>query len=215
MPSSSQTAPAQPESAEPDSAESAPAELTAYQRRQLRRSQRRDHVYAAAVGLFTRQSYDGTTMDDIAKEAGVARTSVFNYFERKSAILDDWAARRRDRGFGTIRNSEEPLQQQLLEFMTGIAQVSMDTRDETVAMFGPAVRELNLLDNSALAIEMTELVEHSGQEVADKALLGSVLATGYFAVLHDWCAGDNPPFDLGERLRQLVQMLAGGFDSRL
>ncbi|KRF21049.1 hypothetical protein ASG90_01150 [Nocardioides sp. Soil797] len=202
MPPPSQTAPSQPDS----------TELSAYQRRQLRRSQRRDHVYDAAVGLFTKQSYDGTTMDDIAKEAGVARTSVFNYFERKSAILDDWAARRRDLGFGTIRNPDEPLQQQLTEFMTGIAQVSMDTRDETVALFGPAVRELNLLDNSALAVEMTELIEHSGQPVADKELLGSVLATGYFAVLHDWCAGDKPPFNLGERLRQLVHLLASGFD---
>lgn len=193
-------------------AQTVPAEESAYLRRQLRRNQRRDRVYDAAVGLFTQRSYDGTTMEDIATQAGVARTSVFNYFERKSAILDDWAARRRDRGFGTIRNADAPLHQQLIEFMTGIAQVSTDTREETVAMFGPAVRELNLLDNSALAIELTELIEHSRQKVSDPALLGSVLATGYFAVLHDWCVTEAPHFDLGERLRQLVHLVATGFE---
>lgn len=193
-------------------AQTVPAEESAYLRRQLRRNQRRDRVYDAAVGLFAQRSYDGTTMEDIATQAGVARTSVFNYFERKSAILDDWAARRRDRGFGTIRNADAPLHQQLIEFMTGIAQVSTDTREETVAMFGPAVRELNLLDNSALAIELTELIEHSRQKVSDPALLGSVLATGYFAVLHDWCVTETPHFDLGERLRQLVHLVATGFE---
>lgn len=193
-------------------AQTVPAEESAYLRRQLRRNQRRDRVYDAAVGLFAQRSYDGTTMEDIATQAGVARTSVFNYFERKSAILDDWAARRRDRGFGTIRNADAPLHQQLIEFMTGIAQVSTDTREETVAMFGPAVRELNLLDNSALAIELTELIEHSRQKVSDPALLGSVLATGYFAVLHDWCVTEAPHFDLGERLRQLVHLVATGFE---
>lgn len=182
-------------------------------RRQLRRNQRRDRVYDAAVRLFIHHGYDGATMDDIATEAGVARTSVFNYFSRKSAFLDDWAARRRDQGFSSIRDTSAPLRQQLDQFMIGIAAVSASTRDETVAMFGPAVRELNLLDNSALAMELTELIETSGASInaGDPRLLGSVLATGYFAVLHDWCAPGPPPFDLGGRLHQLVQMVAEGF----
>jgi AcrR family transcriptional regulator len=185
-------------------------------RRQMRRNQRRDRVYDAAVALFVKHGYDGATMHDIAAEAGVARTSVFNYFSRKSAFLDDWAARRRDVAFGSIRDTDAPLRVKLEQFMSGIAGASIRTRDETVAMFGPAVRELNLLDDSALATELTELIEDSGAQVAaaDPALLGSILATGYFAVLYAWCAPGPPPFDLEARLLQLIRLAAEGFESR-
>lgn len=196
----------------PSSAQTSIAEQPVHVRRQLRRIQRRDRVYDAAVALFTERGYDGTTVEDIAAQAGVARTSVFNYFERKSAFLDDWAARRRNRGFGTVRNTDAPLREQLVQVMWGIADVSTGSREETVALFGPAVRELNLLDKSALAVELTELIEGSGEMVTDPALLGSILATGYFAVLHDWCAAGPPPFDLGERLRQLVHLVADGYE---
>lgn len=182
-------------------------------RRQLRRNQRRDLVYDAALRLFVKFGYDGTTMDDIATEAGVARTSVFNYFSRKSAFLEDWAARRRDRGFSGISDSGAPLRDQLEQFMIAISLVSTETRDLTVAMFSPAVRELNLLDNSALARELTDLIENSGTDlkVEDPRLLGSILATGYFAILHDWCAPGEPPFELTERLIELVDLTATGF----
>lgn len=181
-------------------------------RRQLRRNQRRDKVYNAAMALFVDHGYDGTTMDDIAERAGVARTSVFNYFARKSAFLDDWAARRRDQGFASIHD-DASLRDQLDQFMTGIAAVSTGTRDDTVAMFGPAVRELNLFDRSALAVELTELIKNSGSMIksGDPRLLGSIIATGYFAVLYDWCSPGPPPFDLSTRLHELVELTANGF----
>jgi AcrR family transcriptional regulator len=54
----------------------------------------RDRVYAAALDLFVSKGYDGTTMDDIAAAAGVARRSVFNYFPAKADIAVEWAVRR-------------------------------------------------------------------------------------------------------------------------
>ncbi|MFI5428988.1 TetR/AcrR family transcriptional regulator [Aeromicrobium sp. UC242_57] len=93
-------------------------------RRQRRRSERRDRVYAAAIGLFTERGYEGTTMDDIAVRADVARTSVFNYFERKSAFLDDWAARRRALAFAGVTDGNAPLADRLAQFMTVLAETS-------------------------------------------------------------------------------------------
>lgn len=194
--------------------ESAPPRESVSVRRERRRSQRRDRVYAAAVTLFTERGYDGTTMDDIAVRADVARTSVFNYFERKSAFLDDWAARRRALAFAGVADGEAPLAARLTQFMTVLAETSTDSRAETVAMFGPAVRELNLLDNSALAGELAELIRQAGPEAIadgiDPILVALTLATGYFAVLQAWCKSDPAPFDLGDRLRQLVLLVAGG-----
>lgn len=183
-------------------------------RRQRRRNERRDRVYQAAVALFIERGYDGTTMDDIAIRADVARTSVFNYFERKSAFLDDWAARRRARAFSSVGDAEAPLRDRLAQIMTVLAEATVESRDETVAMFGPAVRELNLLDDSALAAELTDLLatRQPGEVIdsVDPVLVALTLATGYFAVLHAWCKPGPVPFDLGERLRQLVWLVADG-----
>lgn len=188
---------------------------TADVRRQRRRLERRDRVYTSALTLFVEQGYDGTTMDDIAARAGVARASVFNYFARKSAFLDDWAARRRKRAFGRVPDAAAPLRDRVAALMSALAEVSEDTRDETVAVFGSAVRELNLLDHPALADEVTALIEHADPgEIAegiDPSLVGLIIATGYFAVMNDWSKPGRPPFDLGDRLRQMAFVVTDGF----
>jgi TetR/AcrR family transcriptional regulator, mexJK operon transcriptional repressor len=44
-------------------------------------------VVAAARSLFMRNGYDGTTMEDIAAEAGVAKRTVYNNYADKSALF--------------------------------------------------------------------------------------------------------------------------------
>ncbi len=47
----------------------------------------RTKILQAALKLFARQGYDGTTTKDLAKLAGVAEGTVFRHFENKKAIL--------------------------------------------------------------------------------------------------------------------------------
>lgn len=51
-----------------------------------RRSSRRT-LEEAAAELFLEQTYDGTTVDEIASRAGVSRNTFFNYFSAKSDVL--------------------------------------------------------------------------------------------------------------------------------
>lgn len=41
----------------------------------------------AAAELFLEQTYEGTTIDDIANRSGVSRNTFFNYFSSKSDVL--------------------------------------------------------------------------------------------------------------------------------
>ena len=66
-------------------------------RRTRRRQESRERVYRAAVELFVERGFEATTMDDIADRADVARATVFNYFQRKTAFLDQWSALRRQK----------------------------------------------------------------------------------------------------------------------
>jgi AcrR family transcriptional regulator len=56
-------------------------------RMQRRRLATRARLVAAALSLFTERGYDGTTMDMVADRADLARTTVFNHFPRKDALL--------------------------------------------------------------------------------------------------------------------------------
>ncbi|MFI5428987.1 hypothetical protein [Aeromicrobium sp. UC242_57] len=74
------------------------------------------------------------------------------------------------------------------------------------------------MDNSALAGELADLIHQAGRdEIAegiDPDLVAVTLATGYFAVLHAWCKPDPATFDLGDRLRQLVLLVADGMAAK-
>ena len=60
--------------------------------RKMRQSPRteedtRTKILQAALQLFARRGYDGTTTKDLAKKAGVAEGTLFRYFANKKAIL--------------------------------------------------------------------------------------------------------------------------------
>lgn len=47
----------------------------------------RQQILLVSAQLFTDQGFEGTRMDDIAREAGVSRTTLFNYFPSKDEIV--------------------------------------------------------------------------------------------------------------------------------
>jgi AcrR family transcriptional regulator len=51
------------------------------------RASSRQMIAEAAGELFLEQTYAGTTIDDIARRAGVSRATFFNYFASKSDLL--------------------------------------------------------------------------------------------------------------------------------
>lgn len=70
-------------------------------RTRLPRAERRSQVIRAAAGAFVAGGYDGTSMEDVARAAGVTRLIVYRIFETKEAlyravldaVIDDVAER--------------------------------------------------------------------------------------------------------------------------
>jgi AcrR family transcriptional regulator len=56
----------------------------------------RDAVFAAAADLFSRHGFDGVTVDDIAKAAGVNRAMLYYHFADKLALYRDIVCRMLD-----------------------------------------------------------------------------------------------------------------------
>jgi AcrR family transcriptional regulator len=187
-------------------------------RRARRRQEGRDRVYRAAVELFVERGFDATTMDDIADRADVARATVFNYFQRKSAFLDEWSALRRQKALAAVRRrhlSEHALPEIMARYMIELARLSTRVRTETVALMGAAINSTNILGNPHLAHEMADFIARAkaaGEVRADvePELAGTLIATGYFAVLSQWIATEPMPFDLEARLLQMVDLICRG-----
>lgn len=60
--------------------------------RRLRRPERREQLLAAAARAFARSGFAGTSLDDIAQEAGISRVILYRHFDSKAdmyrAVLD-------------------------------------------------------------------------------------------------------------------------------
>jgi AcrR family transcriptional regulator len=73
---------------------SASSQVVATQR--MPRAARRQQIARAAATVFMRGGFDGTSMDDVARQAGVTRLIVYRIFESKDelyrAVLDDVTA---------------------------------------------------------------------------------------------------------------------------
>jgi AcrR family transcriptional regulator len=67
---------------------SPPTEATApLGRRERRKLEIRTRIYDVAQALFTKQGFDATTVDEIARLADVAPATFFNHFQSKQALL--------------------------------------------------------------------------------------------------------------------------------
>src|SRR5690349_4252907 len=58
--------------------------------RERKRQATRQRIAATGLRLFLANSYDTTTLDTIAAEAGISRRTFFSYFKSKEDILFVW-----------------------------------------------------------------------------------------------------------------------------
>ena len=56
-------------------------------KRILKGQETRDNLIQAAVGLFSENGYDGTSVKDIADRAGVPKSLFYHYFKTKNELL--------------------------------------------------------------------------------------------------------------------------------
>jgi AcrR family transcriptional regulator len=185
-------------------------------RRTLKRNERRDRVFAAAVALFAERGYDETSMDDIAARSGLARTTVFNHYPRKVLFLEDWTQRRRRRAarsFADRAPGALPLRAVLGAYLAGLASLNEETRAETVAIMPLALRHTDVMVDHPLGREFADLVaaaRHELQPGADPEWVGRLLALGYFSSVSRWIATEPAPFRIADDLERLLDAVLLG-----
>lgn len=59
-------------------------------RRARKKERTRREIYRTAMSLFSESGYDGVTIEDICRNASVAKATFFLHFENKAALLKDF-----------------------------------------------------------------------------------------------------------------------------
>jgi AcrR family transcriptional regulator len=187
-------------------------------RRERRRLEVRERLFAAAVSLFVEQGFTTTTMDDIAERADVARATVFYHFPQKISFLEEWGSHRRAQVAEILRRNQSADQRvadQLRCYLGEMAKINLNARRESVVLMDAAARHGALFREPMLDVELARLIEQGRQtgEIrpdANAAQAGGILAIGYFSTVLRWIAAEPPPFPLPDELDSMLDLILRG-----
>ena len=112
-------------------------------RAQEMREQRRAQILDAALGVFARQGYHGTSISDLVSAAGVARGTFYQYFDSKKTIflelLDALLGELKGSVQGVDPAAEASVPEQLVLTIRRIFEVVLANRALTSIIFREAV----------------------------------------------------------------------------
>lgn len=86
---------------------------------------KRGDILAAAVSCFSEMGFDNTSMDVVAKSAGVSKRTVYNHFPSKDVLFEAIVAQLKDsaaRAVPLLYDGAEPPRPQLEEFCLGVME---------------------------------------------------------------------------------------------
>ncbi|MGC9538886.1 TetR/AcrR family transcriptional regulator [Streptomyces sp. UG1] len=187
-------------------------------RRERKRQQVRDQLYAAALHLFVTRGYEATTMDQIAETADVARATVFNHFSQKVGFLEEWGVRRRARVaeiLGAEHAEDLPVGDRLRRYLKEMADLNAASRAETAVLMDASARFGRVLQDPSLETELAKIVEEGRQrgEIrtgVDPDQAGTLLAACYFSTILRWIREEPAPFDLHQHLAGALDIILPG-----
>jgi AcrR family transcriptional regulator len=194
-------------------------------------SQKREAKYQrllrAALSIFARDGIDGASIADIADAAGVAKGSIYVYFDSKEALAGElvrYLFALQDDGKPVLSADPQPLKRVLDYVDTLQKQVSVLKQDATVVlhMFGHVGKSRNdllgrgirqLMGESRFMIQvLLENAQSRGMlppEVDSASAAAFALASAYGA-LHQRLANGFPNGHQGVDAREAVRLVLKG-----
>lgn len=195
-------------------------------RRFRQRERTRSRILAAALELFQARGYAGTTMDEIADGADVARRTLFNHFPTKQAILAAWRAERGEQLTSALSGAAEeggvrqPAAELLRQQFAVLAELSKSDFSMTILLVQGRLVEISNAGELFPIFEPVRTVVESGQSRAEfstavpASVVGEVLSSCYVDTVSRWALpqidGRPAPFDLDAALTAKLDLVLNG-----
>jgi AcrR family transcriptional regulator len=161
-------------------------------KRQAQAEARREQILAVALDVFAEKGVTGSTVRDIAREAGITEGLIYHYFPSKSALVEAVIE----------RNNLNPEILRLLGEVQGVP-----VREALVRL---GRRYLELLDRNRKYVTMVHTAAQHDPDVA--RVLGEFMATGLQAAQRFMdervAAGELRPHDTAVSIRLLHHCLS-------
>ncbi len=109
------------------------------------KGQKRMHILQAATGLFLQNGYRKTSVDEVAREAGVAKGTVYLYFETKAQLMVSAVALEKREFMSRVRHVfEEDMdpRERLQEYLVTMLVVANEMPLVSRLLQGPDYAEL-------------------------------------------------------------------------
>jgi len=192
--------------------------------RERKKARTREALQEAATALFSRQGFDGTTVEEIAEACEVSPRTFFRYFPTKEDVLFADAAARRERLLAVI--AERPADEAaFVALRAAMRTLTADYRDDRDALVtrsrivaeSPHLQAYKAEHQHGWEAEVVDVLQRRAlaQRVAvarDELVLVTAVATAALRVALDaWVADASAP-DLGVLLDGAFERLAAGFD---
>lgn len=132
------------------------------------RQQTRGRLFAALRALMTDRGFDAITLADIAAEAGVGRTAVYNHVPDKESLLIAYITHETETYVATLEGALEGVQEPVEQLRTYVRQHAQLRRDVHLAP-GPGLRtvlsrgtQARLRDHAALVEDILRRILTAG-----------------------------------------------------
>lgn len=170
-------------------------------------------IVAAAEGVFFRYGFKKTSMDDLARAAGLSRQGLYLYFPTKEALFKETVAK----AIAVIRAAQKkaladktvPIETRLLEVFTVFVQFDTENLDELLAaakdLVGPLMQELD----AAVVADLTKALRAAGVPARwkDAGLSAKELAEHLMAAFHGAKHQAKSPAELAPKLRVAIALV--------
>lgn len=193
---------------------------TVASKREQGKVERKERLYEAALELFREQGYEATTVDQITRQAGLAKGTFFNYFPTKDAVLRYMGTREVGRlGAASLgmNGTNSPIGK--LKRLLNALAASLERDRELICLIfrrGVTVADLMAGDAGGFSLQPTvALLIRQAQRQGeinpnlDPDTLAAALDALYLQQLIRWCEAGNR-YPLTDRLTGIVDLLLTG-----
>lgn len=194
-------------------------------RRERKKEETKDRIFKAAMKLFKHKGLDGTTVDEIAEKADVAKGTFFNYFPRKEAVLgylpEMWVEEAEAQAVEIIEGSG-PAIDGIIDMMVQFAGFYEEDRvlSKWVTMEWLR-REQSGCDDCCqrwddLGVRLVTHLQDRGELRRDvpPQSAAEMFATVHRGTIMRWLASPEPPFPLRDELRKRMKLVVEGLSPR-
>jgi AcrR family transcriptional regulator len=184
-------------------------------RRERNRQETHERIVTVGLKLFVEKGFEETTLDEIAQTAGIARRTLFSYFESKDDILSSSYGSGFSQALAPAIREESPDQAPLAAARSCLMKLASryETPDslavDTLLRSSPALRARKSGSFDAMACSMLEAMENvwPAPDRRDELRLTATMAIGVLKLaLEDWrkSAAERPLSEFIDRAFRLL-----------